>query len=148
MNSNSVVLKVASRCHQWYYDKLKPWEHYIPVTAMLSDLKEKVDYVIDHENDVKLKNMTEESTGVIQSLRLSAEIRRLRSVMSTFFTKYDLAFLPSASQQPVLGPFVGKLVDGIEGIGRFGHSLHSKDTGKFGGADWGSWSSVDGYEDW
>lgn len=32
------VLKVASPYEQWFYDRLRPWEHYIPVKADLSDL--------------------------------------------------------------------------------------------------------------
>lgn len=41
------VLKVASRYgfHQWYYDRLKPWEHYVPVAADLSDLLERIEWV-------------------------------------------------------------------------------------------------------
>ena len=92
MNSNSVVLKVASRCHQWYYHKLKPWEHYIPVTATLSDLKEKVNYVIDHANDAKLLTIQQKSTEVMQSLTLSSELERSRAVFSNFYAKYDVTF--------------------------------------------------------
>ncbi len=41
------VLKVASRYgyRQWYYDRLKPWEHYVPVSADLSDLMERIEWV-------------------------------------------------------------------------------------------------------
>jgi hypothetical protein len=38
------VLKVASPTgyRQWYYDDLKPWSHYVPVTADLSDLQDRI----------------------------------------------------------------------------------------------------------
>jgi hypothetical protein len=41
--SNSVVLKVESNNSQWYYSQLKPWHHFVPVKADLSDLVEKVE---------------------------------------------------------------------------------------------------------
>src|SRR5262249_30353973 len=45
------VLKVESRYgfRQWYYDRLKPWQHYIPVAADLSDLAERVDWARAHD---------------------------------------------------------------------------------------------------
>lgn len=47
------VLKVASQYdfRQWYYDRLKPWEHYVPVKADCSDLLEQIEWVRanDHE---------------------------------------------------------------------------------------------------
>ena len=44
------VLKVDSEPHyrQWYYDDLKPWEHYVPVAADLSDLSEIIAWCRSH----------------------------------------------------------------------------------------------------
>lgn len=44
LHSGSPVLKVASPAgfRQWYYDRLEPWTHYVPVAPDLSDLAEKV----------------------------------------------------------------------------------------------------------
>ena len=41
------VLKVDSVLgfRQWYYDRIVPWEHYVPVKADLSDFFEKVEWV-------------------------------------------------------------------------------------------------------
>ncbi len=41
------VLKLDSKFgfRQWYYDRLKPWEHYVPVKADASDLGEKIEWV-------------------------------------------------------------------------------------------------------
>lgn len=43
----SPVLKVESECcwRQWYYDRLEPGEHYIPVKADLSDLVDKLEWL-------------------------------------------------------------------------------------------------------
>jgi hypothetical protein len=45
------VLKVASPTghRQWYYHRLQPWQHYIPVAADLSDLQQKIDWCQAHE---------------------------------------------------------------------------------------------------
>jgi hypothetical protein len=44
------VIKVGSPCgfRQWYYDDLRPWEHYIPVAADLSDLVERIAWCRAH----------------------------------------------------------------------------------------------------
>ncbi len=49
--SNSVVFKVKSHFEQWYYNRLKPWEHYIPVSGDLSDLQEKFEWAVAHDNE-------------------------------------------------------------------------------------------------
>lgn len=49
------VLKVDSQIgfRQWYYNKLKPFENYIPIKADLSDLHDQLDWVRSHPQDVK-----------------------------------------------------------------------------------------------
>lgn len=44
------VLKVESQAgfQQWYYHKLKPYEHYVPIKADLSDLQSQLDWVRSH----------------------------------------------------------------------------------------------------
>ena len=53
MHLGCCVLKVKSRhgYRQWYYDRLKAWEHYVPVQSDLSDFAEKVDWVRSHDAD-------------------------------------------------------------------------------------------------
>jgi hypothetical protein len=45
----SAVLKVDSDYIQWYYDKLIPWIHFIPVKADLSDLTQQIRWVQDND---------------------------------------------------------------------------------------------------
>lgn len=52
--SNSVVFKVASHYEQWYYKHLKPMEHYIPVKGDLSDLGEKLNWALEHDEKCRL----------------------------------------------------------------------------------------------
>jgi hypothetical protein len=53
--SGSPVLKVASPFgfRQWYYDKLVPWMNYVPVTADMTDLVEKVRWLMSHGQHAK-----------------------------------------------------------------------------------------------
>ncbi len=47
------TLKIASEhgFRQWYYERLKPWEHYVPVRADMSDLIEKIDWCRGHDRE-------------------------------------------------------------------------------------------------
>ncbi|MDB5506588.1 MAG: lipopolysaccharide-modifying protein [Devosia sp.] len=44
------VFKVASQFgyQQWYYDRLRPFEHYIPVSSDMSDFAERIDWARSH----------------------------------------------------------------------------------------------------
>lgn len=48
--SSSVVFKVNSHYEQWYYHRLEPWKHYIPVAADLSDLLGKFNWAIENDD--------------------------------------------------------------------------------------------------
>jgi hypothetical protein len=54
MYSNCVALKVESDNTQWFYDKVIPWVHYIPVTSDLSDLLEKIHWARAHDEACQL----------------------------------------------------------------------------------------------
>ena len=55
--SGSPVLKVQSarRYRQWYYDRLRPWEHYVPVASDLTDLVDKAIWLL--ENDAQAQRI-------------------------------------------------------------------------------------------
>jgi hypothetical protein len=48
MLTGTPVIKIASSYgfHQWWYDRLKPWVHFVPVEADMSDLDDKADWVL------------------------------------------------------------------------------------------------------
>ena len=50
--TGSPVLKVASErgYRQWYYDRLVPWDNFVPVAADMSDLRENVLWLLEHDN--------------------------------------------------------------------------------------------------
>jgi hypothetical protein len=49
----SCILKVESPFRQWYYDRLRPWEHYIPIRGDLSDLEERVQWCREHDEEAR-----------------------------------------------------------------------------------------------
>ncbi len=49
----SCILKVQSTYRQWYYGDLRPWEHYLPIRADLSDLEDKVLWCREHDDDAR-----------------------------------------------------------------------------------------------
>ena len=50
------VIKVDSQhgFRQWYYDRIRPWEHFVPVKADMSDLVEKVEWARSHDAEAKV----------------------------------------------------------------------------------------------
>ncbi len=67
------VLKIASDqgYRQWYYDRLNPWEHYVPVAADMSDLFEKYDWVQTH--DTQAREIAENGRALAQSMTFDHE---------------------------------------------------------------------------
>lgn len=51
--SKSVVLKQQSSRIQWFFDHLKPYQHYIPINSDLSDLKEMINLLRDKDELAK-----------------------------------------------------------------------------------------------
>ena len=68
------VLKVNSPFEQWYYPRLHPWEHYVPVSADLSDLAEAVQWCRD--NDAHCEWIAANGARLAATLRLQAELPR------------------------------------------------------------------------
>jgi hypothetical protein len=68
------VLKVASPFGfaQWYYDRLRPWEHYVPVATDLSDLAARIDWL--HQNDDKAQAIAAAGQAVMRKLTFDSEM--------------------------------------------------------------------------
>ena len=45
------ILRVKSPRRQWYHQRLKPWEHLVPVRADLADLGERLEWCSKHRQD-------------------------------------------------------------------------------------------------
>ena len=49
----SCVLKVASPFEMWFYDAMRPWEHFVPLQADHSDVDEKLDWCLSHPRQAR-----------------------------------------------------------------------------------------------
>jgi spore maturation protein CgeB len=38
---------------QWYYDELVPWVNFVPIQADMSDLVDKVDWLLVHDEEAR-----------------------------------------------------------------------------------------------
>jgi hypothetical protein len=75
--SGSPILKVSSPYgyQQWYYPRLKPWVHFIPVKSDLSDLVEKVEWL--HANDGQAREIGERARALAHSMDRDGELSRI-----------------------------------------------------------------------
>ena len=51
--SNSLVIKQQSPNIQWYYGALEPYKHYLPIKQDLTDLKEKIEWARQHDDEAQ-----------------------------------------------------------------------------------------------
>jgi hypothetical protein len=83
--SGSTVLKVSSPYgyRQWYYDRLKPWVHFVPIASDLSDLVEKVEWVRD--NDKQAREIGQRGRELAFSMDIQAELQHAVGVVAAAF---------------------------------------------------------------
>ena len=67
------VLKVESAFgfRQWYYDSIRPWEHFVPIKADLSDLAERIDWV--RSNPEKAREIAANGQAFSRTLTFESE---------------------------------------------------------------------------
>ena len=81
--SKSAVMKVESPhgFQQWYYDRLIPWEHFVPVESEMGDLVEKTQWLI--ANDVKAMKIGQQGAEFACSLTydkvISEALQKIRN---------------------------------------------------------------------
>jgi hypothetical protein len=73
--TGSPVLKVASPegYRQWYYDRLRPWINFVPVVSDMSDLVDKIRWLIKHDDTAR--RIGENGQAVALSLSYEAELK-------------------------------------------------------------------------
>lgn len=81
--SNSVLFKQVTDFNQWYYKALKPWVHYIPVKADLSDLEAQIAWAKNH--DATACAIAEEGSKVAQEVfAREAVFGYMRRLLNTY----------------------------------------------------------------
>ena len=85
--SNSVTILVEpARVWEWYYPRLVPWKHYVPLKNDLSDFEEKVAYVLNPENNANLRAIAVASTQLIAEMEWEGAALELRRSLERTFT--------------------------------------------------------------
>ena len=74
MATGSPVLNVASApgWRQWYYDRLIPWRHFVPVESDMSDLLDKADWLDRHDEEAR--RIGTDGAAFVRSLTWDREI--------------------------------------------------------------------------
>ncbi|MCG3268469.1 glycosyl transferase family 90 [Yoonia sp. I 8.24] len=77
------VLKVDSQFgfRQWYYHKLTAWEHYVPISADMSDLAANVDWV--KSNPDKARAIAAAGQDVARAMTFETETRVAADIINT-----------------------------------------------------------------
>lgn len=67
------VFKIGSQFgyRQWYYDRIRPWEHFVPVRADMRDLAEKIDWA--RSNPDKAKEIARNGQAFARSMTFESE---------------------------------------------------------------------------
>jgi hypothetical protein len=83
MHLGCCVLKLDSKYgyRQWYYYRLVPWEHYVPVRADASDLGEKVEWV--RANDARAAEIAANGQRFARALSFEAGRREAVELITT-----------------------------------------------------------------
>ncbi len=80
--TGSPVLKIASALgyRQWYYDRLIPWENFVPVAADMSDLVEKAEWLLAHDSEAQ--RIGAAGRALALSMTVPAELRLARESLA------------------------------------------------------------------
>lgn len=122
--TGSPVLKVASQYgyRQWYYDRLRPWINFVPVTSDMSDLVEKVGWL--RENDDAARRIGENGQALAMSLRYDSELKaagRTIAAAARYFadrSETELQFRPQVPDDArLLDGWTAPCEDGLPTLG-------------------------------
>jgi tetratricopeptide (TPR) repeat protein len=93
------VLKVDSPYEQWFYDRIKPWQHYVPVRGDLSNLRDMIAWCRD--NDAHCRWIGANGARLAASLTLDNELpNTCRALMAAAHKRR----VPATDRPPVVRP--------------------------------------------
>jgi hypothetical protein len=80
-------LKVVSDWQQWYYNELRPWEHYVPVKNDLSDFEERVEWCLN--NDQAAQDIAANALKFTNGIVFGSEMARAAEVVIKCARSFD-----------------------------------------------------------
>ncbi len=81
--SKSLVLKVESDYLQWYYDRIIPWEHYVPIAGDSSDIVEKIQWI--HRHDEQCREIALRASALMPTITYRDSLLETKSMLQTLF---------------------------------------------------------------
>ncbi|RYD86629.1 MAG: hypothetical protein EOP61_37160 [Sphingomonadales bacterium] len=89
LHSGGAVLKVESQqgYRQWYYDRLEPWVHFVPVRPDLSDFTAQAERLLG--DPALAERIGRAGQDFARSMTLEAEIARITPVVTAAFEPFD-----------------------------------------------------------
>jgi len=83
LHQGCCVLKIESQFgyRQWYYHRLRPWEHFVPVSADLSDLADRVEWVRTH--DAAAAEIARNGRDLARSMTFESVITEAAEIISS-----------------------------------------------------------------
>lgn len=88
LSSQSCLLKVESENEQWYYHRLIPWKHYIPIAADLSNLQERIEWC--QQNDDACREIAENGREVAESISYENSLEETGLMLQELFRNQDM----------------------------------------------------------
>jgi hypothetical protein len=80
----SVVLKIDSPYQQWYHHRLKPWKHYVPLAADLSNFESVYAWLREHEDCAE--EIARNGQKFVQGLLFSDALNEMAVYIKQLFT--------------------------------------------------------------
>ena len=75
---------------QWYYDQIKPFEHYVPVSADMADFDEKIEWVRSHHAEAKA--IAERGQALARTLTFASQAQRAASIIEEHWDRDVLSY--------------------------------------------------------
>ena len=54
MAGGSLIFKQDSEYYEHFYHQLEPWVHYVPMKQDISDIEERLQWAIEHDDEVSI----------------------------------------------------------------------------------------------
>lgn len=71
MLSKSIVLKIQSDYDQWYYNKIVPWKHYIPLMRDLAEIEDIYEWLVN--NPKKVEQIVSNANELLKEITIDKE---------------------------------------------------------------------------
>ena len=81
--SKSVVIKIQSEYQQWYYNRLQPWIHYVPLRPDAEDIESVYSWLQNHQ--AECKNIVANANALISKIQYGDEIFNTANLLKKIF---------------------------------------------------------------